>query len=128
MASGARAHRARAVRLGWQAVGDAPPHAGRDGRSGARGRFRKDPDGDRSMGHVHGVARAPRGLKAAAASLSLSVLFVAVYGATAWLTSLRDDVGTWSFEWERRLPLVPWLIVPYMSLELFFVAAPFLCA
>ena len=80
------------------------------------------------MGHVHGVARAPRVLNAAAASLSLSVLFVAVYGATAWLTSLRGDVGTWSFEWERSLPLVPWLIVPYMSLDLFFVAAPFLCA
>ena len=67
-------------------------------------------------------------LSAAAASLSLSILFVAVYGATAWLTSLRGDVGTWSFEWERSLPLVPWLIVPYMSLDLFFVAAPFLCA
>ena len=79
------------------------------------------------MGHVHGVARAPRVLSAAA-SLSLSALFVAVYGATAWLTSLRGDVGTWSFEWERNLPLVPWLIVPYMSLDLFFVAAPFLCA
>jgi membrane-associated phospholipid phosphatase len=79
------------------------------------------------MGHVHGVARAPRVLSATA-SLSLSALFVAVYGATAWLTSLRGDVGTWSFEWERSLPLVPWLIVPYMSLDLFFVAAPFLCA
>jgi protein-tyrosine phosphatase/membrane-associated phospholipid phosphatase len=79
------------------------------------------------MGHVHGVGRAPRVLSAAA-SLSLSALFVAVYGATAWLTSLRGDVGTWSFEWERNLPLVPWLIVPYMSLDLFFVGAPFLCA
>ena len=44
------------------------------------------------MGHVHGVARPPRVLSAAT-SLSLSVLFVAVYGATAWLTSLRGDVG-----------------------------------
>jgi len=79
------------------------------------------------MGHVHGVARAPRVLRAAT-SVALSVLFVAVYGATAWLTSLRSDVGTWSFEWERSLPLVPWLIVPYMSLDVFFVAAPFLCA
>jgi protein-tyrosine phosphatase/membrane-associated phospholipid phosphatase len=79
------------------------------------------------MGHVHGVARAPRVLSAGT-SLALSVLFVAVYGTTAWLTSLRGDVGTWSFDWERHLPLVRWLIVPYMSLDLFFVAAPFLCA
>ena len=31
--------------------------------------FEKDADGDRSMGHVHGVARAPRVLSAAATSL-----------------------------------------------------------
>jgi protein-tyrosine phosphatase/membrane-associated phospholipid phosphatase len=79
------------------------------------------------MGHVHGVTR-PASLLTAAASLYLSLLFVVVYGATGWLTSLRGDVATWSFEWERNLPLVPWLIVPYMSLDLFFVAAPFLCA
>jgi protein-tyrosine phosphatase/membrane-associated phospholipid phosphatase len=79
------------------------------------------------MGHVHGVARPTRVLSGAT-SLSLSTLFVAVYGTTAWLTSRRGDVGTWSFDWERNLPLVPWLIVPYMSLDLFFVAAPFLCA
>ena len=79
------------------------------------------------MGHVHGVTGAPRVLSAAT-SAGLSILFVAVYGATGWLTSLRNDVGTWSFAWERNLPFVPWLIVPYMSLDLFFVAAPFLCA
>lgn len=79
------------------------------------------------MGHVHGVTRPPR-LLSAATSLYLSLLFVVVYGATGWLTSLRADVATWSFAWERDLPLVPWLIVPYMSLDLFFVAAPFLCA
>ena len=79
------------------------------------------------MGNVYGVARPPR-LLSAATAFSLSVLFIMVYGFTGWFTSLRADVGTWSFEWERNLPLVPWLIVPYMSLDLFFVAAPFLCA
>jgi membrane-associated phospholipid phosphatase len=79
------------------------------------------------MGHVHRVTRPTRALKGAT-SLLLSILFVAVYGATGWLTSLRGHVGTWSFEWERNIPFVPWLIVPYMSLDLFFVAAPFLCA
>ena len=31
------------------------------------------------------------------------------------------------FEWERLIPFVPLMIVPYMSIDLFFVAAPFLC-
>ena len=78
------------------------------------------------MGNVHSVARPPRVLSATAA-LSLSILFITVYGLTAWLTSLRTAVGTWAFEWERNVPFVPSLIVPYMSLDLFFVAAPFLC-
>ena len=79
------------------------------------------------MGNVHGVARPPR-LVSAATAFALSLLFIVVYGLTGWVTSLRADVGTWVFEWERRLPFVPSLIVPYMSLDLFFVAAPFLCA
>ena len=78
------------------------------------------------MGHVHGVARHPRALNAWTA-LGLSVLFVAVYSATGWITSLRPDVGTWAFEWEHRLPFVAWMVVPYVSLDLFFIAAPFLC-
>jgi protein-tyrosine phosphatase/membrane-associated phospholipid phosphatase len=78
------------------------------------------------MRDVHGLARPPRALSAATAAW-LSLLFIAVYGGTGWLTSVRSDVGTWWFAWERSLPLVPALIVPYMSLDLFFVAAPFLC-
>jgi protein-tyrosine phosphatase/membrane-associated phospholipid phosphatase len=78
------------------------------------------------MRDVHGLGRPPRALSAATA-LWLSLLFVSIYGGTGWLTSLRSHVGTWRFAWEGRLPLVPWLIVPYMSLDLFFVAAPFLC-
>src|SRR5919112_564104 len=80
------------------------------------------------MGHLHGVARAPRAVSAALTSLYLSMLFVGIYGAASWITSLRTHVGTWYFGWEQQLPFVSWLIVPYMSLDLFFVAAPFLCA
>ena len=78
------------------------------------------------MGNVHGVGR-PSRLLSATTAVSLSILFITVYGLTGWLTSLRAEVGTWAFEWERSLPFVPWLIVPYMSLDLFFIAAPFLC-
>lgn len=60
-------------------------------------------------------------------TLVLSVLFVVVYGGTSWITSLRSDVGTWYYAWERFIPFVPWMVIPYMSIDLFFVAGPFLC-
>jgi protein-tyrosine phosphatase/membrane-associated phospholipid phosphatase len=59
-------------------------------------------------------------------SAGLSALFLVVYGGTSWLTSLRTDVGTWVFAWERHIPFVPLMIVPYFALDAFFVAAPFL--
>ncbi|HEY3663168.1 MAG TPA: phosphatase PAP2 family protein [Chthoniobacterales bacterium] len=43
-----------------------------------------------------------------------------------WLTSRRHDVGVFYFEWERAMPFVPFMILPYLSIDLFFVAAPFL--
>jgi membrane-associated phospholipid phosphatase len=79
------------------------------------------------MGHLHGVSRPPRPLTAAATSIYLSLLFVIVYGTTSWFASQRTDVGSWYFGWERYIPFVPWFILPYMSIDLFFVGAPFLC-
>jgi protein-tyrosine phosphatase/membrane-associated phospholipid phosphatase len=64
--------------------------------------------------------------KAFGASVGLSVLFLVVYGWCNWITAQRHDVGTLYFEWERFIPFVPLMIVPYMSIDLFFVAAPFL--
>jgi len=65
--------------------------------------------------------------KAALTSAGLSGLFMVVYGGCNWLTSLRHDVGTLYFEWERHIPFVPLMVIPYMSIDLFFVPAPFLC-
>jgi predicted protein tyrosine phosphatase len=62
-----------------------------------------------------------------AASIGLSALFLVVYGWTNWFTAQRANVPTLFFEWERSIPFVPLMIVPYMSIDLFFVAAPFLC-
>jgi protein-tyrosine phosphatase len=62
-----------------------------------------------------------------AASIGLSALFLIVYGWTNWFTAQRVNVPTLFFEWERFIPFVPLMIVPYMSIDLFFVAAPFLC-
>jgi protein-tyrosine phosphatase len=90
------------------------------------------------MGNLHRVccppsccviSSKPISLRARAlgASAGLSVLFLVVYGWCNWITAQRHDVGTLYFEWERFIPFVPLMIVPYMSIDLFFVAAPFLC-
>jgi protein-tyrosine phosphatase/membrane-associated phospholipid phosphatase len=62
-----------------------------------------------------------------AVSVGLSALFLVVYGWCNWFTARRVDVPTLFFEWERAIPFVPLMIAPYMSIDLFFVAAPFLC-
>src|SRR3972149_4843778 len=59
--------------------------------------------------------------------LFLGPLFFVVYGGTNWLTSLRQDVGTFYFEWETWIPFVPALIIPYMSIDFFFAGSTFLC-
>ncbi|MBN2292630.1 MAG: dual specificity protein phosphatase family protein [Pirellulales bacterium] len=81
------------------------------------------------MGNIHGVYGASRRLmiRAGMASVSLSVLFMVVYSSTNWLTSQRTDVGTWYFDWERFIPFVPLMVIPYMSIDLFFVGGPFIC-
>jgi protein-tyrosine phosphatase/membrane-associated phospholipid phosphatase len=85
------------------------------------------------MGHLHGVGGAPHMqmiIRAAKTSVLLSLLFVTVYGTTNWFTAQRPEtqVNTWYFTWELgAIPYLPLLIVPYMSLDLFFFGAPFLC-
>ncbi len=66
-------------------------------------------------------------LKALRISVGLSVLFLVVYGGCNWITARRGDIGVFYFQWERAIPFVPFLVLPYMSIDLFFVAAPFLC-
>ena len=65
--------------------------------------------------------------KALVVSIGLSILFLIVYGGCNWITAHRTNVGTFYFEWERSIPFVPFFILPYMSIDLFYVAAPFLC-
>jgi membrane-associated phospholipid phosphatase/predicted protein tyrosine phosphatase len=86
------------------------------------------------MGYLHRFGRAtrhrvnpPSKKVAALTAIGLSLLFVAVYGSCNWLATQRAEVGTWYYAWERFIPFVPWMIIPYMSIDLFFVAAPFLC-
>jgi Dual specificity phosphatase, catalytic domain/PAP2 superfamily len=64
--------------------------------------------------------------KALVVSAGLSILFLIVYGGCNWITAHRANVGTFYFEWERTISFVPFFILPYMSIDLFFVVAPFL--
>jgi predicted protein tyrosine phosphatase/membrane-associated phospholipid phosphatase len=81
------------------------------------------------MGNLHRFRGPARGqlIHAALTALGTSLLFVVVYGGCSWLTAQRGDVGTWVYGWERSIPFVPLMIIPYMSIDLFFVAAPFVC-
>ncbi|TWU50970.1 hypothetical protein Poly51_42630 [Rubripirellula tenax] len=82
-----------------------------------------------SKSPVHGTVSHDRVSFADATKVALvtSALFLLLYGGASYVTSLRSDVGTWYYDWERWIPFVPIMIVPYMSIDLFFVAAPFLC-
>lgn len=88
------------------------------------------------MGHVHRLGRPAHSilktdrtilrLRALGVSAGLSLLFVAVYGGCLWITARRHGIGVFYFDWERAIPFVPFMILPYLSIDLFFVAAPFL--
>jgi membrane-associated phospholipid phosphatase len=86
------------------------------------------------VGDVHGFDRqaqprlSPPSLRGkAAVSGSLSALFLIVYGSCNWLTAQRVGVPSLYFGWERAIPFVPILIPAYLSLDLFFLGAPFWC-
>ena len=61
-------------------------------------------------------------------SSALSLLFVVVYGGCNALASQRTDLGRYFLACELQIPFVPALIVPYFSIDLFFVASFLLCA
>jgi protein-tyrosine phosphatase/membrane-associated phospholipid phosphatase len=63
-------------------------------------------------------------------SVVLGLIFVVVYGGTNEITALRSasDIGVICFAWEKYIPFVPWMILPYMSTDIFFMASPFLCS
>ncbi|MFO0914525.1 MAG: phosphatase PAP2/dual specificity phosphatase family protein [Pirellulales bacterium] len=85
------------------------------------------------MGDLFGVGGSPhlkRLRDGLITSIALSTLFVVVYGGTNWWTAQRPaaEVGTWFMDWELKLvPFVALLIVPYMSVDLFFFGAALLC-
>jgi hypothetical protein len=51
--------------------------------------------------------------------------FLIAYTFANTFTARRAHVGTWYYEWEKHVPFVRELIVPYWSLDLFFIASFF---
>ncbi|MFV3403834.1 phosphatase PAP2/dual specificity phosphatase family protein [Pseudomonas sp. NY15463] len=52
--------------------------------------------------------------------LLLGPLFFLSYGLSNSYTASRDDVGSLVFAWERQMPLWPWTIIPYWSIDLLY--------
>ena len=58
----------------------------------------------------------------------LGPFFFASYGLANWLASRRVEVGAVVFDWEHSIPFLPWTIVPYWSIDLFYALSLFVCA
>jgi hypothetical protein len=46
----------------------------------------------------------------------LAILFFSVYGFCNWAAAARPDRWRLWFDWELGIPLVPWMVWPYLSL------------
>jgi protein-tyrosine phosphatase len=52
--------------------------------------------------------------------LLLGPFFFLSYGLANTYTAGRDDIGSLVFAWERHMPLWPWTIIPYWSIDLLY--------
>ena len=59
--------------------------------------------------------------------VGLALFFFVSYGFANWLTGLRQDVPSLVFGWERRIPFVPWTILPYWSMDALYALSLFTC-
>lgn len=72
------------------------------------------------------AARRPWG-PAVLALLVLGPFFFGSYGLATWVASQRAHVGVVVFDWERYIPLLPWTIIPYWSIDVLYGLSLFLC-
>ncbi|QEN90125.1 phosphatase PAP2/dual specificity phosphatase family protein [Labrys sp. KNU-23] len=57
----------------------------------------------------------------------LGIFFYSSYGLANYLADRRAFVPSIVFGWERGMPFLPWTIVPYWSVNLFYAASLFVC-
>jgi hypothetical protein len=55
-------------------------------------------------------------------------LFYIGYGFANWAAAQQGPVPSIRFGWEQGIPFLPWTIVPYWSIDLFYALAFFICA
>lgn len=56
----------------------------------------------------------------------VSALFVLAYGGSNLWTASLGNVASLHLPWERSIPLLPWSVLPYWSLDLLFLGSFFL--
>ena len=69
----------------------------------------------------------PTWVEAAGWLAVLGPLFFVAYGWCNVVSAGRPHVPSFFFAWERQIPFVPWMIVPYLSIDAFFAGSFFLC-
>lgn len=57
----------------------------------------------------------------------LGPFFFASYGFANWMAGRHAELPVMAFGWETQIPFVPWTIVPYWSIDLFYAISFFLC-
>ncbi|WP_313299731.1 phosphatase PAP2/dual specificity phosphatase family protein [Stenotrophomonas sp.] len=57
----------------------------------------------------------------------LGPFFFASYGFANWMAGRHAALPVMAFAWEAHIPFVPWTIVPYWSIDLFYAVSFFLC-
>ncbi|SDB89808.1 phosphatase PAP2/dual specificity phosphatase family protein [Acinetobacter boissieri] len=58
----------------------------------------------------------------------LGFIFFTSYGFANWYATTRLNVPEIMFAWEKDIPFVPWTIVPYWSIDLFYALSVLICA
>ncbi|MES2713943.1 MAG: phosphatase PAP2/dual specificity phosphatase family protein [Pseudomonadota bacterium] len=58
----------------------------------------------------------------------LGPFFFASYGLATYLATQRAQVPAIVFEWESAIPLIPWTIIPYWSIDILYGISLFICA
>lgn len=59
--------------------------------------------------------------------LFLGPFFFLSYGFANHVAAERDVSDTLLFEWEREIPFIPWTIIPYWSIDLFYGLSFLMC-
>ncbi len=59
--------------------------------------------------------------------LLLGPFFFLSYSLSNWLAAQHSNVASIVFEWEKHIPFVPWTIIPYWFIDLFYVISLFIC-